>query len=187
MIKDIRIVPLEDSPYVRPKTMLYTYKGKPRRWDLVEVHDSVAILLADPLKEYFILVKQFRPSVYLHNQDGFTYELCAGIVDKKSSVEQIAKEEVLEECGYDIPLEQMERVTSFFSSVGFGASTQTLFYAEVSESLRVSEGGGIDVEDIEVVYLPFSEAKHFIYDESIAKTPGVLFAIEWYFTHKSVS
>ena len=44
---------------------------------------------------------------------GLTYELCAGIVDKDSSVEQIAKEEILEECGYDVPLGKIEKITSF--------------------------------------------------------------------------
>ena len=42
---------------------------------------------------------------------GVTYEMCAGIVDKDCSVEQIAKEEVLEECGYDVPLRHLEKIT----------------------------------------------------------------------------
>jgi UDP-sugar diphosphatase len=47
--------------------------------------------------------------------------------------------------------------------------------------MKVSEGGGIDDEQIEVVYLPRKEAKAFIYDESIAKTPGLMFAFMWFF------
>lgn len=36
---------------------------------------------------------------------GCTYELCAGIVDKKTSLPQIAREEVLEETGsYNFPI-----------------------------------------------------------------------------------
>jgi len=34
---------------------------------------------------------------------------------------------------------------------------------------------------IDVVYLPTKEAKDFIYDESIAKTPGLMFAFMWWF------
>lgn len=30
---------------------------------------------------------------------GCTYELCAGIIDKKSSIQQIAQEEIIEETG----------------------------------------------------------------------------------------
>ena len=44
---------------------------------------------------------------------GVTYELCAGIVDKAASLKQIAKEEIFEECGYDVPLEQIEKITSY--------------------------------------------------------------------------
>lgn len=44
---------------------------------------------------------------------GITYELCAGIVDKKTSLEEIARLEVLEECGYDVPSRSIEKVTSF--------------------------------------------------------------------------
>jgi hypothetical protein len=42
---------------------------------------------------------------------GFTLELCAGIMDKKHlSAQETAKEEVLEECGYDVPLEKFEPI-----------------------------------------------------------------------------
>ena len=183
MIRDVRIVPLEESKYIKPKSMYYVHKGQEKRWDLVEVHDSVAILLVDREREHFIIVKQLRPSVYLHNGEGHTYELCAGIVDKESSLEQIAKEEIMEECGYDVPLESIHKITSFYSSVGFGASVQTLYFAEVCQDMKKGEGGGIDVEDIEVVYLPFRDAKSFIYDETKAKTPGIMFAFEWFFSY----
>lgn len=43
---------------------------------------------------------------------GLTIEMCAGLVDKKLSLVQIAKEEVQEECGYDAPLENFEVIVS---------------------------------------------------------------------------
>jgi UDP-sugar diphosphatase len=110
-----------------------------------------------------------------------TIELCAGIVDKELSLVEIVKEEVEEECGYDIPLPNIEKITSFHTSVGFAGSKQTLYFAEVNESMKVSEGGGVDHEQIEVVYLPIDEAKKLLYDESIAKTPGLMFAFMWWF------
>lgn len=42
-------------------------------------------------------------------------ELCAGIVDKDKPIEEIAKEEVLEECGYDVPLSNLKEVKSYRS------------------------------------------------------------------------
>lgn len=42
-----------------------------------------------------------------------TLELCAGIVDKSKSLREIAQEEVLEECGYHVPLERIEEVMTY--------------------------------------------------------------------------
>lgn len=44
---------------------------------------------------------------------GVTNELCAGIVDKSKSLVEIAREEVLEECGYNVSVEQIEHVMSY--------------------------------------------------------------------------
>lgn len=45
---------------------------------------------------------------------GITYELCAGLVDKPDlSLEEIARQEVLEECGYDVPASKLKRITSY--------------------------------------------------------------------------
>ena len=46
-------------------------------------------------------------------QLGVTLELCAGIVDKQKPLAEIAQEEVLEECGYQVPLENIRKVTSY--------------------------------------------------------------------------
>ena len=183
-IKVDEITDVNSSEYIQLNRVHYTQQGVAKTWDVAKVHDSVAILLHEKDTDAFILVKQVRPAVYLKNGDGFTYELCAGIVDKDTSLAQIAKEEILEECGYDVPLESIERVTSFYTAVGFAGSVQTLYFAEVTESMRVSAGGGIDTELIEVITLPVNEAKAFIFDESKAKTPGVMFAFIWFLEHK---
>ncbi len=80
--------------------------------------------------------------------------------------------------------EALERITSFYTSVGFAGSKQTLYYAEVDESMKRHAGGGIEDEKIEVIELPLKEAEDFIYDESVAKTPGLMFAFCWFFKEK---
>lgn len=48
---------------------------------------------------------------------GVTYELCAGLVDKPNlTLEEIARQEVLEECGYDVPASKLKRITSYRSA-----------------------------------------------------------------------
>jgi UDP-sugar diphosphatase len=180
-IKHFKLQPLVNAKFISTAFATYEQEGIQKSWEIVEAHDSVAILLYHKEKRSFVLVKQFRPAVYLNNDHGMTIELCAGIVDKELSLVEIAKEEVEEECGYDIPLSNIQKITSFHTSVGFAGSKQTLYFAEVEESMKVSEGGGVDHEQIEVAYLPIDEAKKFLYDESIAKTPGLMFAFMWWF------
>ncbi|MBE0498390.1 MAG: NUDIX domain-containing protein [Campylobacterales bacterium] len=180
MIGDIRFSECTDSQFVKTQRMHYREKGIEKSWDVVQVHDSVAVLIYHVDKNAFVLVKQFRPPVYLHNTQGFTYELCAGIVDKSLSLEQIAIEEIEEECGYRVAREKIERVTSFYTAVGFAGSKQTLYYCEVDEQMRVNAGGGVHGEEIELVFLEKEKAHTFILDESKSKTPGTMYALMWW-------
>jgi len=180
-ITDISFSECVDSKFVELKRMNYKQNSKEKSWDVVNVHESVCILLYHTDKDAFILVKQFRPPVYLNNSDGFTHELCAGIVDKDMSLEKIAAEEIEEECGYEIDANRLEKLNSFYSAVGFAGALQTLFYASVSEKDKIHDGGGIDEEDIEVVYIPIKDAQEFLKDSSYAKTPALMYAFMWYF------
>ncbi|RLA62532.1 MAG: NUDIX hydrolase [Epsilonproteobacteria bacterium] len=180
-IENFKLQPLNEANFIMTALATYTQNGKNKSWEILQAHDSVAILIYHKELDAFVLVKQFRPAVYMNNQDGMSVELCAGIVDKKLSLLQIAQEEIEEECGYAVALENIEKITAFHTSVGFAGSKQTLYYAQIEESMKVSEGGGIDDEQIEVIYLPLKEAKDFMYDESIVKTSGLMFAFAWYF------
>jgi len=184
VIRDVEISPCDTSAFIQPKRMTYTQEGKSKIWDMVDVHDSVAIILYHEEREALIVVRQFRPPVYLKNNDGFTYELCAGIVDKEKSLLEIAQEEIVEECGFQVPVESIERVTSFYTAVGFAGSVQTLYSASVNESMRVSEGGGIEAEQIEVIEISVADAKSFVLDETKAKTPGLMFGFGWFLENR---
>jgi UDP-sugar diphosphatase len=183
-IEDFKYHPLTDPKFITTSLVSYRQNGVLKHWEVVEVHDSVAILIYHKTYRHFILVKQFRPAVYVNNNEGMTIELCAGIVDKDLTLQEIAKEEIEEECGFDVPLEKIEKITSFHTSVGFAGCKQMLYYAEVDASMKVSEGGGIDGEVIEVITLSKDEVMKLIYDESIAKTPGLMFAFMWWFDQK---
>lgn len=153
-----------DSPYVKPFRMYYTQNGMEKSWDLLKVHDSVAIIILNKTRNTLVMVRQFRPGKYypaitqqnwnyawLHSLSlfllsivfaavyysiissdpnyetatpesllekyppslGFTNELCAGIVDKSKSLVEIAHEEILEECGYNVPIERIELVMNY--------------------------------------------------------------------------
>lgn len=181
-IENFQLKTLEKSNFVKPVQIEYQQSGVSKVWEAVKSHDSVAVLLYHTTKQAFLVVKQFRPPVYMNDKNhSLTYELCAGIVDKEASLKQIAKEEINEECGYDVALENIEEVTSFFTNVGVSGSKQTLFFAEIDESMKVHEGGGIHDEQIVLEFIPLAEAKVFIFETSKAKTPGLMFAFYWFF------
>ncbi|CAI6004013.1 unnamed protein product [Closterium sp. NIES-65] len=205
-IHDLRVVPLEGpSRYIRPRSIRYEQHGKDRRWDMVQSHPSVAVLLFHTELQLLLMVRQFRPTVLAAaaaaaaeaeaegGEEGveltgdletaFTYELCAGLVDKAGKdLRQIAKEEVLEETGYDVPLESLQLVTAALTSVGISGARQTMFYAEVNEAQRTHAGGGKEEEGeaIDVVGLPLAQLDAFIADVDLPKSPGGLFGVAWF-------
>lgn len=80
--------------------------------DVVESHDSIAVVLYHVDMKSMLLVRQFRPALYatlmraaakegksidVPLAQGFTCELCAGLVDKEKPMEEIVREEILEE------------------------------------------------------------------------------------------
>lgn len=185
IIKDFKTSPLENTKFVHPVKITYNQNGVDKQWEAVKSFDSVSILLYDEDKHSFLLVKQFRPPVYLNDRSHvFTYELCAGIVDKEKELNVIAQEEIDEECGYSVPLKSIEKITSFFTNVGVSGSKQTLFYAPINESMKKHSGGGIHDEQIESFLLPISDIDEFILDESKAKTPGLMFSFLWFRDNK---
>lgn len=155
-LKNVSFSPLPDTTYVRPFRFNYTQNGQSKSWDLLEVHDSVAIIIFNVERKKLVFVKQFRPgesvrplgiysektrcifnlwlwfpAVYFNSLEpedrdvdvvdtdkypaalGVTLELCAGIVDKDKPLVEIAREEVLEECGYHVKLSDLELVNSY--------------------------------------------------------------------------
>jgi len=188
IIKNFRIDKLRNTKFVHPIKIIYEQNGKEKSWEAVRSFDSVSILLYHKEKNSFLIVKQFRAPVYLNNESHLcTYELCAGIVDKQTSLMQIAREEINEECGYDVPLECISKITSFYTNVGVSGACQTLFYAEINNSMKVHNGGGINDEQIELMFLPLAKIDEFIYDESKAKTPGLMFSFYWFINNKGVN
>ena len=180
MIKIEEIKEIAKGKYLTLKEVFFDYKGKKRRWEVCNSMDSVAILIYDKDLESIIMVKQFRLPVYLKNSDGYSYELCAGLCDKDKSNIEIAREEILEECGYDVSVDKIEKITSTWASVGTNAANQTIYYVEVTQNEKVNNGGGIDDEDIEIFYLKKENVNEFIFDESKVITPGAKFALMWW-------
>jgi UDP-sugar diphosphatase len=181
-VYNVREEPLSKPKFIHPVQIHYEQNGTEKIWEAVKSHDSVAVLLYHIEKKAFLLVKQFRPAVHLKNKHhGFTFELCAGILDKPIDAKLTAKEEIDEECGYDVDVQNIQRITSFYTCVGFSGTNQILYYAQIDESMKKHDGGGVHGESIELYFLPQEEAKEFCLDDTKPKTPGLMFAFYWFF------
>ncbi|MDD2292413.1 MAG: NUDIX hydrolase [Aliarcobacter sp.] len=187
IIEDLKISELKDTKYIHPLKVTFLQNGKNKTWEAVKSHNSVAVLLYHVEKKAFLLVKQFRVPVFLNdNSKTFTYELCAGLVDKDKSLEEIAQEEIDEECGYFVELNNISKITSFYTNVGISGACQYLFFAKIDESMKIHDGGGVNDEEIELMFLPIEQVDEFIFDESKAKTPGLMFGFYWFLKNRDI-
>ena len=203
-ISNVTVTPLkESSDFVKPYRMSYVQGNRNKTWDLVIQKSSVAVIIYNKSIDKLILVKQFRPSVYatvLHKNwlsdvnssrsdgvKGITLELCAGIVDKADKTpKEIAKAEVLEECGFDVPLHHFEHVLTFLSGVGISGSNMNLFYTEVTDQMRISSGGGLECEGemIDVIEMTPSEAESYLKCEIVKSPMFTIYGLSWFLKNK---
>lgn len=187
MLKPVDIIDVTDNANPKfVKTQLVTYErdGVQRPWEMIKSHDSVHVMVYNLTTREFLLVKQVRVPVLFNNPDtdGAVVEACAGLVDKDTSIIQIAKEEILEELGYDVPLKQIEFVKELKSSVGTAGTSSHTFVATVTEDQKVSEGGGLDGEDIEVIRVNIDKVQDFIFAPTTLTDAVTMFLVNYYYS-----
>lgn len=189
--------------YTVPCTIHYNQNNRKRKWNVFAERNGVVIILYNSTRDVLILVKQFRPSAYIQqvpekerNQRkidvekypaslGVTLEFCAGLEDKNIPSEEIAKEEILEECGYQVNTNQLEKIATFPNlSVTTGARS-TFYYCEVTEEMRVSKGGGVIGENVEVVEMPVNEVIEYANNPSYVSSPiNFMYGLYWFLNNK---
>ena len=124
----------------------------------LERGNSVAVLVFNRNTEKLILVSQFRYPTYPNN-DGWTIETIAGMIDSGERPEESARREIQEETGLNI--KAFEHINTFYPSPGGSSELIYLYYSEVSgEHARYNETGGLlaSGEDIKVIELTLTQA-----------------------------
>jgi nudix-type nucleoside diphosphatase (YffH/AdpP family) len=124
--------------------------------------DAVAVLLLNIDREAVVLVEQFKvPSLVGRRRDdpstsnGWILETVAGMINQKETPEAAAIRETMEETGYRIHHPRL--ISQFFSSPGGTSERIFLYFAEVRDSDKQAEGGGIDGEHITVVHMSLED------------------------------
>jgi UDP-sugar diphosphatase len=172
---------------------------------------KVSVVIYHRERKSALVVRQFRPAVWAAAlaeaqeeaaeklkdvppppplEAGLTFELCAGILDKGSSLEETAAEEVAEECGFRIDPSDLRRIASYHSAIGISGARHTVFAVSVDDGDALKEetgggggggGGGVasDGEAIETLALPLASFDTFCADDSLAKSAGLVFGLGW--------
>ncbi|MEW6436474.1 MAG: NUDIX domain-containing protein [Pseudomonadota bacterium] len=134
---------------------------------------GATILLYDAERRRILLVRQFRPAVYLVEGRDSLIETCAGKLEGAAAAERIVME-VLEETGFRIGTPTY--LFSAYMSPGVYAEKISFFTAPYSPRDRVTNGGGLadEGEDIEIIEPTLDEALAMIANGEIADAKTIL-------------
>ncbi len=159
------------------RKITFQYRKKDGTWEtqVREAYDrgnGATILLYNKQKRMVILTEQFRMPTYLNgNTSGMLIEACAGLLDTANAEENI-KRETEEETGYKVT--EVRKIFEAYMSPGSVTEIVHFFVAEYSDSMKISEGGGLaqEQENIDVLELPFEKCLQMVHDGRIrdAKT-----------------
>lgn len=168
----------------------YEYQLNNGSWQIQEreVYDrgnGAVILLYNNEKGTIILTRQFRlPTWFNGNKDGLMIEACAGMLDENDP-EECIRRETEEETGYS--LSDVRKIMEVYMSPGSVTEILHFFVGAYSESMKISDGGGLDKEqeNIEVLELPFSKSMQMIETGEI-KDAKTIMLLQYAFIHNLV-
>lgn len=120
--------------------------------------NAVAVILYNSDDDTVVLIKQHRYPTH-EKVNGDIYEIVAGKMDEGEDPAQTAIREVEEEVGYKIPEDKLIYMSNFFASPGYSSEIIYLYAASVTNSDRISGGGGLqgEHENIEIHHVPVAE------------------------------
>lgn len=165
-VKNLKTEILSDNWYTLRK-INYDFRNRDGEWEAQtrEAYDrgnGAAILLYNTEENTVMLTRQFRLPSYINgNESGMLIEACAGLLDHDSPDACIRKE-IKEETGYE--LKHVKKIFEAYMSPGSVTEILHFFIGEYNESMKTSNGGGLEdeQESIEVLELPFEKAVEMV-------------------------
>lgn len=151
--------------------------GNPTRRLVFERGDAAAAILFNRDSQKVLLIEQFRYPTY-EKGPGWIKEVVAGVIKADEKPEEGIQREIEEEVGYRV--RQLTPIATFYVSPGGTSERIFLFYAEVGNSDRVSDGGGLadENEDIRLVEYSKSELQEALTHGEIQDAKTIV-AVQW--------
>jgi nudix-type nucleoside diphosphatase (YffH/AdpP family) len=125
--------------------------------------DASVVLIYNKDTDKIILTRQYRYAI-ADREGSPIIEIMAGKISSNEDPIDGAIREAEEECGYKISKKNIRFINSFFASPGYSTENFHLFYAEVTNENKVSDGGGLEEENeyIQVVEIQANEFKNMV-------------------------
>jgi ADP-ribose pyrophosphatase len=145
----------------------------------VERGDGAGALVVNRDAGTVVLTRQFRYANWKRGDGGRILEIPAGVVPLDQSPEEIARNELVEEAGYRAA--DLQFMLMFYASPGTSTERVYLYYAEVTDDHKVSDGGGLAAEDeyIEVVEMPVGEVLALLEKGRMTDAKTII-ALQWF-------
>lgn len=155
-------------------------------WYLLHRPDAVCAVVYNTDHDSVYFVRQFRLGMAVKEPDPWSIELTAGIVDPGETSEQAICREIYEELGFEVSA--VTRVRAIFPSPAILSERIILYYVEVTDVQRRTNGGGTvdEHEDLEIIEVPVRELRSFVAEKQLsdAKT---LIGIAWFLSERAAT
>lgn len=140
--------------YIKVDRLTIDAYGQEFERTLVRSKDATALLVRNTDTGLFYFVKQLR-SCKIHESDPTTIEVVAGLLEAGEDIYEGARRECLEEIG--VRATDMSYFGASYSGPGMMSEKIHYFYAEITNSDVVSDGGGIENESENITIITFTE------------------------------
>lgn len=129
----------------------------------VDREDAAVVFILNTDTNKVVLTKQFRYPLSFKTSENIL-EIVAGKIEEDEEPMDTAIRETKEETGYKIKRENIKLLLSCFSTPGYSSERFFIFYATVTKTDKVSEGGGKEDEHehIEIIEMPRHEFDELI-------------------------
>jgi len=164
-----------DGYFKVDKYTIQSGNEKPFTREVFERGNSVAALVYDRIKNCFVLTDQYRMGAQKE-----LLEIVAGSMDKDGeSPEETIKREMVEEIGYEFDESAGDSIIPIGSAyVSPGGTSEHVHIFFVNVHKKISEGGGVENENIKIVNYPVEEIFPIGLAYNDLKTA---YAIQWFF------